>query len=256
VDAGNWLSYGLDPSLLMTAAGMAPDPWQTRALRSDARRVLLLAPRQSGKSTVVSLIALHAAMFREHALILLVSRAERQSLELFRKLVETFHVLGDPVPVVRELTFSLELGTGSRIIALPHDPATLRGFSGPHLIIVDEAAQVDDPLYVAVLPMLAVSGGRLLALSTPFGRRGFFWEQWENGDPAWERITARASECPRISREFLEEQKRLLGPRWYAQEFDCAFIEATGQVFPSELILAAFDSDEPPLFAKAMSHAG
>jgi hypothetical protein len=216
---------------------------------------LLLAPRQSGKSTVVSLIALHAAMFREQALILLVSRAERQSLELFRKLVETFRRLGEPVPVHRELTFSLELAGGSRIIALPGDPSTIRGFSGPWLVIVDEAAQVDDDLFTAVLPMLAVSRGRLLALSTPFGRRGFFWEQWENGDPAWERITAKASECPRIAPEFLAEQKRLLGPRWYAQEFECAFIEASGQVFPSDLIMAAFDSDEPPLFAKAMSHA-
>jgi hypothetical protein len=180
----------------------------------------------------------------------LVSKTERQSLELFRKVVDTYHRLGDPVPAVRELTFSLELANGSRVIALPGDPSTIRGFSGPWLIVVDEAALVDDALFTAVLPMLAVSGGRLICLSTPFGRRGFFCDQWENGDPAWERITAKGTECPRIDPEFLAEQRRLLGPRMFAQEFDCQFVEAVDQVFSTESVEAIFhdcDSELPAL---------
>jgi hypothetical protein len=58
--------------------------------------------------------------------------------------------------------------------ALPGTEKTIRGFSGAALLIVDEAARVDDALYYAVKPMLAVSGGSLLMLSTPYGRRGEF----------------------------------------------------------------------------------
>jgi Terminase large subunit, T4likevirus-type, N-terminal len=244
------LACKIDPAQLMIEAGLAPDPWQDRALRTESKRVLILAPRQSGKSTTTSLIALHPALFRPGSLILVTSRTERQSLELFRKIIDSYHRLGDPVPAVRELTFSLELANQSRVVALPGDPANLRGFSGPWLVLVDEAALVDDALFTAVLPMLATSQGRLVALSTPFGRRGFYCSQWENADPTWERITARATECPRIDPEFLAEQRRLLGPRMFAQEFDCQFVEAVDQVFSTESIEAIFqgaDSELPAL---------
>jgi hypothetical protein len=174
----------------------------------------------------------------------LVSRSERQSSELFRKVSAAYKAL-QPVESVRELSLSLELTNGSRIIALPGDPNTIRGFSEVRLVVVDEAALVDDALFAAVLPMLAVSRGRLILLSTPFGRRGFFFDQWETAAPGWERIIARASSCPRIDPAFLEEQKRLLGPRLYAQEFDCEFVEMIDQVFSTESIDAAFTDDDP-----------
>jgi hypothetical protein len=114
------------------------------------------------------------------------------------------------------------------------------------LVIVDEAAQVaDDGLFVSLMPMLAVSAGTFVCASTPFGRRGWFWERWEGGDPDWERYRSPAVDCPRISPEFLAEQRRVLGPRWFDQEYNANFVEAEGQVFSTEAINAAFDSDLP-----------
>src|SRR6516164_8226312 len=187
----------------MELAGFDPDPWQRRALRSESKRLLLLASRQSGKSTTTSLIALNEALFRPGSLVLLIARAERQSLELLRKVVAAYDALGRPVEAVRELQSSLELGNGSRIIALPgENPATIRCYSGVTTAIVDEAAQALDAIFVAILPMLGTSNGRLLCLSTPFGKRGWFYEQWTSSDPTFERIKARATECPRISPGF------------------------------------------------------
>ena len=145
------------------------------------------------------------------------------------------------------MSLSLELVNGSRIVTLPGDEATVRGFSSVSLCIVDEAARVSDGLVPAIAPMLAVSRGRLLLLSTPFGRRGTFFDAWESADPSWERIKAVASECPRIDAEFLAEQRRLLGPRYYAQEYESEFIDADGQLFSSESIMAMFADTDPSL---------
>ena len=81
-------------------------------------------------------------------------------------------------------------------------------------------------------------------LSTPFGRRGTFFEAWESADPSWERIRAKASECPRIPAEFLEEQRRLLGPRYFAQEYESEFIDAEGQLFSNESIAGMFEDSD------------
>ncbi len=73
---------------------------------------------------------------------------------------------------------TLRLENGSRIVSLPGTEGTVRGFSGVALLIVDEASRVDDALYHAVRPMLAVSHGKLVLLSTPWGKRGFFYREW------------------------------------------------------------------------------
>ena len=54
--------------------------------------------------------------------------------------------------------------------------------------------------------MLAVSGGSLMMLSTPYGKRGVFYEEWTGGH-GWERYEVPASQCPRISEDFLEEER-------------------------------------------------
>ena len=138
------------------------------------------------------------------------------------------------------------LANGSRIVSLPGDEKNIRGFSGVSLLIVDEASRVDDALYYAVRPMLAVSQGRMVCLSTPFGKRGWFYDAWAGGD-SWDRYRIVADECPRITLDFLEEERRALGPRWFAQEYQCSFEDTVDAVFASEDIMAALSDDVDPL---------
>jgi hypothetical protein len=133
----------------------------------------------------------------------------------------------------------LELENGSRIVSLPGKEANVRGYAGVSLMIVDEAARVPDDLYYSVRPMLAVSSGRLIALSTPWGCRGWFYEAWHSPEP-WQRWEIPASKCPRISPEFLEEERRVLGSYWYEQEYGCSFLDSQTQVFRREDIDAMF----------------
>ncbi len=247
VDPATELSLKLDPSLLMDMLGFQPDPWQRELLRSQATRLLLLCSRQLGKSTGAACVALAEACFHDDSLVLLVSRSERQSERLFLK-VSRFHKALNLVPATKELSLSLELVNGSEIIALPGDGDTIRCFSAPRLVVIDEASRVPDDVLAAVLPMLVSNNGRLLAISTPRGKAGFFYEKWVSADPAWQRVNAKAAESPRISAEALAEQKASLGSRLFASEFENQFLETTDQYFSSESIEAAFSDDVQPLF--------
>ena len=226
---------------------MPPDPWQVRLLRSKADKTLLLCSRQSGKSTVTAALALHEVVFHPKSLVLLLSPSLRQSQELFRKVTDFRNKLSEPIPVADESALRVELKNGSRIVALPGTEETVRGFSGVRLLVVDEAARVDDPLYYAIRPMLAISGGRMVCLTTPFGKRGFFYNEW-TGDRPWDRVKVTASECPRISEKFLGEERASLGERWYQQEYECSFEENDDGVFRSDDILAALDPRLTPLW--------
>jgi hypothetical protein len=236
-----------DPVRLMAAAKLDPDPWQVGVLRSTADRMMLLCARQAGKSTVSSALAVHTALTKPNAPVLLLSPSQRQSGELFRKVLGLYTALGHPVPAVRETALQLELANGSRILSLPGTEGTIRGFSEVALLVIDEAARVSDALYYAVRPMLAVSKGRLVALSTPFGQRGWFYEEWR-GPGAWDRVQVRADEVPRITPEFLAEERRALGDRFYAQEYLTSFEACIDMVFDPKDIAAALDADVKPLF--------
>lgn len=244
------LAMALDPVTFACLLGVIPDPWQERLLRSTTEKALLNCCRQSGKSTVAAVIALHRALYHPDSLVLVLAPALRQSQELFAKIEGFYRLARSATPPRAERRLSLELENGSRIVTLPGTEKTVRGFSGTSLLIVDEAARVDDALYFAVRPMLAVSGGSLMMLSTPFGKRGVFHTEWENGE-GWERYEIRATECPRISAEFLEQERRNMPEQWFRQEYMCEFAEPQGAVFSHGDVVAALDSGVRPLFGRS-----
>ena len=239
------LALALDPVLLARRAGIEPDPWQADVLRSTAPRRLLNCSRQSGKSTVAAVRAVHVALYEPGALVLLLSPALRQSGELFRKVLDVYRALDHAEPPAAESALRLELENGSRIVALPGKEGTIRGYSGVRRLLIDEASRVPDELYRSVRPMLAVSGGDLDAMSTPFGTRGWWYDAWRSDEP-WQRVEVPATLVPRISPEFLAEERRTLGAWWYAQEYECRFMDAADAVFRAADIQAAFTLDAPP----------
>lgn len=240
------LRLALDRVAFAEALGFEPDPWQARLLRSEAKRVLLNCSRQSGKTSTTAVLALHEALYEPGSLTLVLGPAERQAKEFFKRVSDFYRDLGRKVPADSERKLGLELENGSRIEALPGAEKTIRGFSGVDLLVLDEAARVDDGLYYAVRPMLAVSGGRLAMLSTPFGKRGAYYEEWV-GDGDWERYEVPATECPRITEEALDEERKR-GRRYFAQEFMCSFEETEDQMFSHEEVTAAMTDDVEPLF--------
>jgi hypothetical protein len=145
---------------------------------------------------------------------------------------------GRPAAQYETLT-RLELEIVHASSRCPGSERTIRGLASVDLIVLDEAARVDDELLAAIRPMLAISNGSLFALTTPAGKRGWFYEQWLNG-VGWQRISIKSTECPRIDPEFLQQEREALGPLLFGQEYLCEFHDAENAAFLSELIDAAF----------------
>ena len=78
--------------------------------------------------------------------------------------------------------------------------------------------------------MFATSRGQLILLSTPRGKQGIFWHAW-NQEPDWKRVKVTADECPRISKEYLVQERRALPSAWFAQEYYCEFVQDEASIF-------------------------
>jgi len=252
---GKDIACALDPVLFAKQCGIICDSWQAALLRADPKnkkRVIINASRQSGKSTVTALDSLHTALFEPASLIVIVAPAQRQSAEMLRS-IKGLHKAFDGGPQLSaESVLKLEFENESRILALPSgdDGKTIRGLANARKVIVDEASRVIDSAFQAVRPMIAVNAkGSLTLLSTPAGMRGTFWEIWKSNDPSWHRVRVPASECPRISPEFLAEELKALGTARFSEEYELAFIDSDTAAFSSSIIDAAFsDATVRPLW--------
>jgi hypothetical protein len=236
-----------DPVLLAEDCGVTPDPWQADLLRTASRRVLMLCSRQSGKTETAVLKVIWQALY-DPGLCEIVSPSQRQSSEVFKRFTQRYAELKGAPELVNESALRCELSNGSRVIALPGTEKTVRGYAAVKLVVIDEAARVEDSLMAAVRPMLAVTNGSLIALTTPAGKRGWFFDTWHGDDETWHRVRVPASDCPRISKEFLEEEKRAMGPMRFSEEYELAFVDDDSAAFPTEIIANAFTSEVRPLW--------
>jgi hypothetical protein len=241
------LEYALNPAQWAEdVLGVKLDPWQVQALRSSAKQSIWNIHRQAGKSSIASIKALGKAIFKPGSLTLMVSKSERQSGELYRKFLSFYDRLETPPGMPEDKALSCTLANGSRVVALPGIEDTIRSFSAVSLIIEDEASRVPDELYVAIRPMLAVSNGSLILMSTPNGSLGHFYKTWTEGGPSWSRIKVTADQCPRITPEFLAEERLNMSENEYLQEYFGEFLDPEGAVFSSELFRSLESADLKP----------
>ena len=136
---------------------------------------------------------------------------------------------------------AVRFANGNRFIARPGSEKSARSFSAVTLLLEDEAARVSDDLYNSVRPMLAVSNGRHILMSTPFGKQNHFFKIWDEQKALWERYEIPAEMCPRITKEFLDEER--VTNLWFEQEYHCFFMDTEGTIFSSDLFKSLADPD-------------
>jgi cytochrome c-type biogenesis protein CcmE len=218
-----------DPVEFAGEVGITPDGWQRSVLTSSHPRKILCCGRQTGKSTVAAVLAIHKALTAAGATVLVVAPGERQAKLLFSKAAALYKRAGYPLPAHSERRTGLELSNGSVIEALPAVERTTRGYS-VDLLIVDEAAGVADMDYHGILPALIATQGEQVLLSTPRGKRGFFHELWHSEDD-WMRIMIRSDEVSRIRSGDLEVFRHTMPEMFFRQEFYCEWLDTEGGLF-------------------------
>ena len=234
------------PIEIAAELGLVPDEWQAEVLMGDWRRALLACGRQVGKSTTAALLAVATAVGLPGSLTLIVAPTERQSGLLFRTASALYRRIGSGIEAEVDNRLSLELTNGSQIHAVPGKESTIRGYSAVDLLLLDEGARIEDPVFHAVTPMTATISGRIAAMSSPWGQRGWFWSAWSEGDDLWQRWRVPSSSCPRIDPAFLEAERRSLPERVYLSEYEAVFTDADDQYFSTELVQRAISASVAP----------
>ncbi len=239
------LLYALDPvTWAKEVLGFQVDPWQAKLLRSRSSKIILNCSRQSGKSTTCAILGLHESIYRKPSFGLAIAPSQDQSGELMLKFDEFRGAVELPSDYLETDTkLAVKFANGNRFMARPGSAKTSRGFSAVTLLLEDEAAWVDDLLRQSVSPMLAVSGGRYIMMSTPFGKRGHFFETWTDAK-GWEKYEINADQCPRITKEFLQGELDSGMPKSiWLQEYYCQFMDTDDQLFAYDTVKSAFSSD-------------
>lgn len=240
------LAGAIDPAATARAFGIEPEPWQARLLRSRARLLLACTCRQIGKSTMASLLGVHTAVYDPGALTVVISPSQRQSDETLAKMRAVYRGLGRPVPLEAENASEMRLENGSRLLSLPGTESTVRGFSAARLLILDEAARIEDTVFTAVMPMVAADG-RVVALTTPGARAGWCWEAWSGERPGWERIKITAHESAQYPPARIEALRAALGDRQFRAELLAEWTGVSDSAFSPDDVERAFDNVVPPL---------
>ena len=242
------LLYTLAPVELARAMNVEPDVWQANVLNDLAtgrlNRTLLVAPRQSGKSTLTGLCAIWFSLVKAPANIVLVAPSAAQSGLMLSTIGRLMSKLPGGPSFDLESEKRIQLSNGSVIRALHGDERTLRGHASVHFLALDEAGSIRDTLISGVSPMLVNVGGTWFAIGTPRGQVGWFNDVWHASDNAWTRIRIDVSQCPRLTKEELDKQLASLGPIAFRQEFGLEWLADTEAAFDPVAIANCFSNSE------------
>ena len=266
-----------------------PFPWQDAVLGSRRKRKIILAARQSGKSTIVSTRPCHKAKYKERSLSVVLAATEKQAVEDMEK-IKGFIQSDTTFPqIVRSSDSLIKLENDSRIVVVPATEKAARGYSKPDFVLLDEASRIDDIVYTSgIKPMFTDNpDGELDLLSTPAGKIGFFFEIWDHGPATWEKYMIRSpwqpketdsglslvqymqeaafvAKCkekgihyacfsPRHMR-FEEQLENLMemGSLMYRQEYCCEFVETVDTVFSYDEIRRLEESLAAPMVQRVI----
>lgn len=272
---GSLLSGTLSPAWNLRNAGFEPFNWQKPVLWPSKTPKLLLTCRQAGKSTIIAGKVETTCRYEPRSDALIVCPAQDQSKEVMHKLGDFIRLYDKPL-MKQDAVYEKSWVNGSRVMALPGSERSVRGYSDPRFIILDEGARIQDETYKAAIPMMAGGRTELIALSTAYGKRGWFYRAWTGAgeNRSWERIMVTVRwvlsedethlvEAPseekmreiyaqrgikffysqRHTKQFCEFALGELGPLWYRQEYQCEFLDLVSGVFSESLVQSAIRDD-------------
>lgn len=236
---------------------MELDKWQKEVLETKGH-ICLCKGRQVGGSTVISRKAGNYAMENPNKTIMIIAAVERQAFLLFEKVLDYVYKTNKKLikkGKANQTKSKLNLTNGSTIHCLPTGETGygIRGFT-IHQLYADEAAHINEDVWMALTPSLSTTGGDIILISTPKGRvdkegkANYFYRCSKAENFTQFRISSEDSE--HIDKKFLEEEKEWMSSRQYSQEYLGQFVDGLGQFFSPELVNEVTTEKEVEIISK------
>lgn len=216
--------------------------------------------RRSGKSRVIAAVAVFEALFGGHDRhlaagergVVLVLAQDRDGARVCFGYIAAL-IQGTPhlaAHVLAERAESLDLDNGLTVEVGTSDHASIRGKSIACLIADEVAfwsADASDVLGAARPGMATIPGAKLLAITSPWARRGAAWEAFKanhgrDGAPVlvWHAPTTTMNPSPEVAAHVAKAYEA--DPLSAATEYGAAFRSDVSAALPVELIEAAVEA--------------
>jgi len=242
----------------MKKSSLVLDKWQKEIL-SHKGSFILCSGRQVGKTTIMAIKAAEYLINNPGSRIIVVSLTEDQAKLIIVMILDYLEQNYKPYLKVKKkdkpTQSRITLNNKSSVIARPvgNTGDAVRGFTGD-VLIIDEAARMPELAFAAGKPVLLTTGGEIWMCSTPAGKKGYFWESWNNAKlgktdrfKIWhissEEIIYNRPVNESWSKEkredrikFLEQEKEDMSELEYGQEYLGQFMEDLMRYFSDEWI--------------------
>lgn len=205
---------------------------------------MLVATRQSGKSTISNIVTMHKLMFGlpENGVIGITS----YKLSLCAKMIDSIKQMMFRLPIWLQIGIVYIAKTfvtleGNRQLVMDSIDSGLRGWTCSH-IVVEEAAFLSDDAYLdfesAIIPTLSTTNGSMSLITTPNGKN-FFYEKWTKataGESEWANLKIEMHRVPGRDSTFKERMLKTMPPQQFAQEYECDFIGSSYTLVPGAIL--------------------
>lgn len=254
-------------------------PLQRAFVDDRSQFKLAVTTRQWGKSTCTSGEAVEDAISDPGTTWVCMSAGERQSVEWMAKAGEWLEAYKLAIEEIAEdrsgiaegllRAADIRLANGSRLIAIPANPSTARGYSAN--IILDEFAYHEDPdaIWGAMFPSTtnalagtfldrfrAMMAGdpaddirralKLRIVSTFNGQQNKFFELVDNAEAlgySLHRVTIHDAVADGMPLDAEKLRRALNDPDIWAQEFECVPMDSSAILLPYDLIATCESPD-------------
>jgi len=235
------------------------DDWQIEALEHKGD-LLLCTGRRIGKTYIMAKKAVDRMRYKTNTQIVVVSLTADQAeliIEFAREIIQA----ECPREISKKHTDTnktkITFKNKSKLMARPvgNTGDAVRGFTGD-VLIVDEASRMPPLMWMAAKPILLMTGGEIWMCSTPAGKEGYFWKQYDKAynkkDPeARFKVIYKTSEDVVYNRPLsstwtesqragairnLEEEKKDMSELEYGQEYLGLFMEDLKRLFDEKWI--------------------
>lgn len=199
---------------------------------------ILLASRQVGKSTLMTIYLLWVALFFNDNKILLVANKEATAIEIFTRIRMAYEMMPNWIKSPIDEGFggygktSMGLENGSRIEISTTTGTAARGKSC-NILVVDEGAFIEphlmDPFWASVFPIVSsIDNGKIFICSTPNGTGNLFYDLymgaiegtngWIHDKILWNEVPGRTETWAKKIKSGLADEEK------WRQEYECEFI--------------------------------